>query len=138
MQNIHNEIMYDSLWYDSLIKPVIQPPAWIFTPVWVILYGMLFAALILYAVTVTSEKKMNGYVYFIVHMIFNLLWSPVFFYLHKIDIALVIILIMIFTAVLMIIRFFRVSKLAGFFLLPYFLWLIFAFYLNFEFLILNR
>ena len=129
--------MYSSVWYDSLIKPTFQPPAWIFTPIWIILYLTLFISLILYSVTITSKNKMNGYVYFIVHMIFNLLWSPVFFYLHKIDIALVIVFIMIFTAVLMIIQYFRVSKSAGFILLPYFAWLIFAAFLNFQLLMLN-
>ena len=129
--------MYSSVWYDNLVKPVFQPPAWIFTPIWIILYLTLFISLILYSVTITSKNKMNGYVYFIVHMIFNLLWSPVFFYLHKIDIALVIVFIMIFTAVLMIIQYFRVSKSAGFILLPYFAWLIFAAFLNFQLLMLN-
>lgn len=129
--------MYSSVWYDSLTKPVFQPPAWIFSPVWVILYGTLFTALILYAVTMTSKNKIKGFVLFIVHMLFNLLWSPVFFLFHKIDAALVILFIMIFTAALMIIQFFRVTKFAGFILLPYFAWLIFAAYLNFQLLVLN-
>ena len=129
--------MYSSVWYDSLIKPTFQPPAWIFTPVWIILYGTLFTALILYSLTITQKNKTKGFILFIIHMFFNLLWSPVFFMLHKIDIALVIIFIMIITVVLMVIQFFRVSKLAGFILLPYFVWLIFATYLNFQLLILN-
>lgn len=129
--------MYSSVWYDSLTKPVFQPPAWIFSPVWIILYGTLFTALILYSLTVTNKNKMKGFVFFILHMFFNLFWSPVFFLLHKIDIALVVLFIMIITAVLMIIQFFRVSKLAGLILFPYFAWLIFASYLNFQLLILN-
>ena len=129
--------MYSSVWYDSLIKPTFQPPAWIFTPVWIILYGTLFTALILYSLTITQKNKTKGFILFIIHMFFNLLWSPVFFMLHKIDIALVIIFIMIITVVLMVIQFFRVSKLAGFILLPYFVWLMFATYLNFQIWVLN-
>ena len=129
--------MYSSLWYDNLIKPAFQPPAWIFTPVWIILYGTLLAAVIIYSVTKTSKNKKSGYICFIVHMIFNILWSPVFFYLHQIDIALVIIFIMIFTAVLVIVHFFRASKLSGCILIPYFIWLIFAAYLNFQLFLLN-
>lgn len=129
--------MYDSLWYDNLTKPFLQPPAWVFTPVWIILYLTLFIALILYSVTFTSKNKMSGYICFIVHMIFNLLWSPIFFYLHRIDIALVIIFVMVFTAVLMILKFFQISKLSGAILFPYLIWLLFAAYLNISLCILN-
>lgn len=129
--------MYDSLWYDSLTKPTFQPPAWIFSPVWIILYGTLLAAVILYSVTITNKRKAGGYICFIVHMVLNLLWSPVFFYLHKMDIALFILVIMDLTAVFIITKFFQISKISGAILIPYFLWLMFATYLNFEIMILN-
>ena len=129
--------MYSSVWYDNLTKPFLQPPSWVFSPVWIILYGTLLVAIILYSITITKKNKKNGYIYFIVHMIFNITWSPVFFYLHKIDIALAVILIMDFTAIFMITKFFSVSKLSGAILFPYFLWLIFATYLNISFLLLN-
>lgn len=129
--------MFDSIWYDSLTKPALQPPAWIFTPVWIILYGTLLASLIIYSIKVTKKNKMSGYVYFIVHMIFNLLWSPVFFSLHNIKIALVIILVMDFLAILTIWKFYSISKIAGSILIPYMFWLTFATYLNIQFLILN-
>lgn len=129
--------MFNSIWYDSLTKPFLNPPAWVFTPVWIILYGTLLISIMLYAVTITKEKKMCGYVLFIVHMIFNLLWSPIFFYLHRIDIALSILLLMDVLAILFIYKFFKVSKIAGVILFPYFLWLMFATYLNFQFWRLN-
>jgi len=129
--------MYSSIWYDSLTKPFLQPPAWIFSPVWIIMYGLLLTSIILYTISISEKKKMNGYIYFVVHMIFNLIWSPVFFNLHKIDIALVLILIMDFTAILFISKFFSISKLAGSLLFPYFFWLMFATYLNLQFWRLN-
>jgi len=129
--------MYNSIWYDNLTKPFLQPPAWIFLPVWIVLYGTLLISLILYTVTITKQKKISGYICFAIHMIFNFLWSPVFFYLHKISIALAIIFIMIFTAILVIYKFFTISKLSAIILLPYFVWLLFAAYLNLKILILN-
>ena len=134
---LHNSIMYDSLWYDSLIKPIFQPQAWVFSSVWVFLYTLLLVSVILYSLTITDKNKTGGYVCLIVHMVFNLLWSPVFFLLHRIDIALLIAFIMLFSVILMIICFFRVSKLSGLILFPYILWLIFAAYLNYQILILN-
>lgn len=129
--------MYSSLWYDNLTKPFLQPPAWVFPPVWIILYGTILTSVILYTITISSKDKKSGYICFIVHMIFNLLWSPVFFYLHKTDIALGIVLIMDFTALLVIYRFFRISKISGLILIPYFLWLVFATYLNAQICLLN-
>ena len=129
--------MFDSVWYDSLTKPFLQPPSWVFTPIWIILYGTILISIIIYTVTPSKQNKMNGYIYLIVHMIFNLLWSPVFFILHEIGIALFVILIMIISLVLMIYKFFTISKLAGSILIPYLCWVSFAAYLNISLLILN-
>ena len=129
--------MFNTLWYDSLTKPLLTPPAWVFSVVWIILYGIIFVSLVLFAIKITNKNKFSGYTAFLVHMVFNLLWSPVFFLLKRIDIALFIILIIIFTAFLFIKKFYSVSKISGLILLPYFLWLIFALYLNIEFLRLN-
>ena len=135
---LHNTyIMYNSVWYASLTKPFLQLPAWIFSPIWIILYTSLLVSLILYAIKITSKKKAGGYIVFVVHMIFNLLWSPIFFYLQRIDIALFVIAIMDLTAINMIIKFFSVSKTAGAILIPYLIWIFFATYLNTMFLILN-
>ena len=129
--------MFDTVWYDNLTKPFLNPPAWIFPPVWIILYCSLLIALILFTVSFSKKKKFDGYVLFLVHMIFNFLWSPVFFILHKINIALVIVVLMDVTAILMIRKFFSVSKLSGYILFPYLFWIFFATYLNIQFLVLN-
>lgn len=129
--------MFDSVWYDSLTKPFLKPPAWIFTPVWIILYGIILISIIIYTVTHSKKNKINGYIYLILHMIFNLLWSPVFFALHRIDIALLVIVLMCITLIFMIYKFYSISKLAGALLIPYLCWIIFALYLNIQFLILN-
>ena len=128
--------MFDTLWFDTLIKPPFNPPAWIFTPVWIILYGMIFVSLLLYTIK-PARNKMRGYIYFIIQMVLNLAWSPVFFLLHNITLALIIIILMDLFVILTIKRFYTVSKFAGMMLIPYFLWILFATYLNTAFLILN-
>lgn len=129
--------MFDSIWFDSLNKPFLQPPAWIFSPVWILLYTTLLISLILYSVKITKKPKRSGFILFVVHMLFNLLWSPAFFILHNIKLALLIIIIMDITAVLFIKKFFSVSKAAGAILIPYLIWIFFATYLNFQFCTLN-
>ena len=129
--------MFDTVWYDNLIKPELNPPEWIFTPVWIILYLTILIALILYAIKITDKNKLSGYVTFITHMIFNLLWSPVFFILHKMGIALFIIIFMDFSAIILIKSFCKISKLAGSILIPYLTWILFATYLNYRLVVLN-
>ena len=129
--------MFDSVWYNSLQKPFLQPPAWVFSPVWIVLYATLLISLIIYSLKITTKSKFSGYVVFIVHMFFNLMWSFVFFKLHRIDIALAVVVIMDLTAMFMITKFFSVSKTAGYIMMPYLLWIFFATYLNVMFLILN-
>ena len=129
--------MFNTLWYDNLIKPLLTPPAWIFSTAWIILYCTILISLILYVIKITKKDKLYGYTIFIVHMVFNLLWSPVFFVLHKMDIALTVLLIIIFTAILLIKTFFHISKIAAYIFIPYFIWLLFALYLNIEFIRLN-
>lgn len=129
--------MFNTVWYDNLIKPFLNPPAWIFPPVWIILYCSILISFIFYTVSITNKKKFDGYVLFLIHMVFNFLWSPIFFILHKMDIALAIVILMDITAILLIRKFFSVSKISGFILVPYFCWILFATYLNTAFLILN-
>lgn len=129
--------MYNSFWYDLLIKPPLTPPAWIFAPVWAILYIMIFVAFAIYAIKPYSGNKSWGYIVFFIQMLLNLCWSPVFFYFHNIGMALAVIIIMDVFVILNIIEFFKVSKTAGLLLIPYFLWILFATYLNFGFFIQN-
>ena len=129
--------MYNTDWYDNLVKPFLTPPEWIFPPVWIFLYATLLISLIIYSITITQKKKINGYILFVAHMIFNVLWSPVFFALHNIGLAFIIVILMDITAFFMIKNFFSVSRIAGIILIPYFCWILFATYLNLQFLVLN-
>ena len=129
--------MFNTIWYDNLIKPTLNPPSWIFSPIWIILYGTILAALILYTIKISDRNKLEGYIYFIVQMILNLAWSPIFFYFRNIGLALIVIILLDIAILINIIKFYKVSKLSGLILIPYFLWVLFATYLNISFFILN-
>ena len=129
--------MYNSIWYDSLLKPWLNPPAWIFPPVWIMLYCSIFIALILFTIKFSRYSKLKGYIFFLVQLILNLVWSPAFFMLKNIGLALIIVLFMDIFVLLTLLEFKKVSKLSSVILIPYFLWIIFATYLNIEILILN-
>ena len=129
--------MYNPIWYKTLIKPHLTPPAWVFAPVWAMLYTLIFLSFSLYAIKSYDNSKNWGYVLFFTQLILNFCWSPIFFNLHNIGFALAIIITMDIIVFLNIIEFFKVSKTAGLLLIPYFIWIIFATYLNAEFFFLN-
>ena len=128
--------MYNSSWYYSLIKPPFSPPDGIFPPVWAILYLTIFIALILFIKSPVRNKKW-GVIFFLLQMGLNLIWSPIFFGLRNIPLAFFIIVLLDTFVFLTIKSFYSASKPAGLFLVPYFIWILFATYLNFGYFILN-
>lgn len=128
--------MFKSAWYYKLLKPPFAPPDWIFPPVWSILYFTMFTALLLYIFKPVQNKK-SGYIYFAAQLTFNLLWTPSFFYLQNIVLALIMITILDIFVVLTIKSFYKVSKTSALILVPYLIWVLFATYLNIGYLILN-
>lgn len=129
--------MFEYNWYQNLIQPALTPPAWVFPPVWTILYLSMGIALFLYARKFSYNKKGWGYVLFFTQLLVNFAWSPAFFGLKNIGLALAIVVLLDILVLLNIIEFAKVSKTASRILIPYFIWILFATYLNIEFLILN-
>jgi tryptophan-rich sensory protein len=128
--------MFNTTWYKELIKPIFCPPDWIFIPMWTFLYFTIFLSLYIY-IRANKQSKRIGYIYFIIQLFFNLIWTPIFFGLKNILAGVIlIILIDIFTA-LTIYKFYFVSKAAAFVLILYFLWLLYATYLTLGYFILN-
>ena len=128
-------ISFKEPWYSELIKSNYNPPDWIFAPVWTTLYLMMTLAIWFF--WHSKNRDMNTiYIYFI-HIVFNTTWSIVFFGLHQILFALIVLLILIFLIVILIIRFKRVNLASYYLMIPYLLWTLYALFLNFNLLILN-
>ena len=128
-------ISFKEPWYSELIKSNYNPPDWIFAPVWTTLYLMMTLAIWFF--WHSKNRDMNTiYIYFI-HIVFNTTWSIVFFGLHQILFALIVLLILIFLIVILIIRFKGVNLVSYYLMIPYLLWTLYALFLNFNLLILN-
>ena len=128
-------ISFKEPWYSELIKSNYNPPDWIFAPVWTTLYLMMTLAIWFF--WHSKNRDMNTiYIYFI-HIVFNTTWSIVFFGLHQILFALIVLLVLIFLIVILIIRFKRVNLVSYYLMIPYLLWTLYALFLNFSLLILN-
>ena len=129
--------MFNSDWYLSLTKPILSPLNWVFTPIWTILYFLIFISLIIYINSYALNKKI-GYIFFCLQMFLNIIWAPVFFGLKNIKGGLIVIILLDIFVFLMIYKFFKASILSGAILIPYFLWILFATYLNIGYLLLNQ
>lgn len=129
--------MFNSTWYNSLVAPALAPPNWVFAPVWFILYVLMFVSLAFYIISDGNNKKI-GYIYFLIQFILNLAWSPVFFGLKSILGGLIVVILLDIFICLTIKSFCVQSRAACLFLIPYFLWVLFATYLNFRYFLLNN
>lgn len=125
-------------WYASLNKPFFAPPNWIFGPVWTLLYFLM--GLSLYLVINKGWKKKvvkNATIVFLAQLLANFLWSPIFFGLKSPFLGLINIVIMWILIVITIKKYYSISKLAAYLLIPYLLWVSFATILNAYILFLN-
>jgi tryptophan-rich sensory protein len=123
---------FSNSWYAGLVKPAFQPPSWAFGVVWTILYALMGIALAMILKEPPSHRRSNALWLFGGQLALNFAWSPVFFGMRMIDVALVIILVMLFMATAAANLFRRIRKLAGWLLLPYLAWLCLATALNYE------
>jgi tryptophan-rich sensory protein len=124
-------------WFAELLKPSLYPPPATFGIVWSVLYVVIGLALAMVASARGAPSRGSAMAVFIVQMVLNLAWSPVFFAFHQMAVAFGIILAMIMLTLAMVPLFWRVRPVAGALLLPYLAWLCFASVLNYQFLALN-
>lgn len=126
-------------WYASLVKPPLNPPSWIFGPVWTTLYALMgIAAFLVWQKRAKDKKADEALRVFALQLALNALWSILFFGIHQAGLAFLEIVLMWLAIVWTMIAFYRISKPAAYLLAPYILWVSFAAYLNFALWFLNR
>lgn len=125
-------------WYTTINKPSFTPPNALFAPVWTILYIMMgIAAGIVWSRGLHHIWVKTALYHFVFQLLFNALWSIVFFSLQEVFWALLTIITLLVLIGLTIKWFKVVNKTAAYLLIPYLLWVLFATALNFEIWRLN-
>ena len=137
-------------WYKTLRKPTWNPPPWIFGPVWTVLYTMMGIASWLVwrsgheakqgAIAEPSKQQAvnRALVLYGVHLVFNTLWTLIFFGQRNIKWALVEIVVLWGLIASTLTGFYRIKPAAGWLLVPYLLWSTFATILNATIWQMNR
>ncbi|MFC1636757.1 TspO/MBR family protein [Planctomycetota bacterium] len=128
-----------STWYADLAKPSFNPPDWAFGVVWPILYVMMgVAAFLVWNKGAASKQVRVALGLFLLQLVLNGLWTPIFFGLHMMGFALAEIVLLWVAILATIIAFWTMSKPATYLLIPYILWVSFAIVLNASLWHLNR
>ncbi len=140
-------------WYAGIVKPSLNPPAWVFGPVWTTLFALMGISLfliwkqhshILPSTTLRTGQNVRmlriwkiGMVAFFIQLFLNVIWSIIFFGFHSPGWALVDIVLLWLAIVWTMVVFYKISRLATYLLVPYILWVSFAAYLNYAIWLLN-
>ena len=124
-------------WYAALEKPALNPPNWVFGPVWSTLYLLMGIALALIILRASKRSKKKAYIWFGTQLVLNTLWSLVFFGLHSPWLGVIVIVALIASILLTIREFYHINKYSAWLLVPYLTWVCFATYLTVGVALLN-
>ena len=125
-------------WYHELKKPSWQPPDWLFGPAWTLIFALAACAGVVAWRNARSDADREWIIgLFAINGTLNVLWSALFFRLHRPDWALIEVALLWLSMLVPMIVFSRYAKTASLLLVPYLAWVSFAAFLNFEIVRLN-
>lgn len=124
--------------YQTLIKPPLSPPGWIFPIVWSILYALMgISAFLIYSADSPDKTKKVPYLIYTAQLFVNFMWSIIFFRFKLLWAATAVIILLLILIISMLISFCKIRPSAAYINIPYLLWVAFALYLNISIAILN-
>jgi tryptophan-rich sensory protein len=121
-------------WYQQLAKPAYNPPGWVFGPVWTVLYVLI--AIAGWRVWLRRPRSLESLSWWL-QLAMNFLWSPVFFAAHKIEVALIVLVLLLVSILVFIVLAWRRDRLPALLFIPYAAWVAFASLLNADLYIMN-
>lgn len=127
-------------WYPTLVKPFFNPPDWVFGPVWTLLYIFMGIAggLVWNQLDANPEGVKKGFLFFVIQLGLNAMWSYLFFVLCNPLLALIEIVLLWLLIFETYTQFKKINRWAGKLLIPYLAWVGFATLLNGAIWWLNR
>lgn len=121
--------------FDTVTKPPLSPPGWLFPVVWTVLYILMGIAS--YLVAVSKAPNRTALTVYGIQLVFNFFWSIIFFNWELYLFAFIWLIVLWGLIVITIFLFSKSSKTAGYLMIPYLLWVTFAGYLNLAIYLLN-
>jgi tryptophan-rich sensory protein len=119
------------LYGQMAVKPPFSPPAWLFPVAWTILYLMMgYASYLVWRSQGSKKQIEKALTWYGAQLAANFLWSPLFFQWKMYLAALILLIVLVVLVVITLLRFRQLNATAGWLLVPYLCWLLFAGYLN--------
>lgn len=119
--------MNEATWYQNIIRPSWAPPAWLFGPVWTMLYILIFISFGKVFLLLKAKKiKFKTALPFILNLIFNFAFSPIQFRLQNNLLASIDIILVLITLIWAMFAIYPHKKWVSFIQIPYLLWVSFA------------
>jgi tryptophan-rich sensory protein len=126
-------------WYESLIKPWWAPPAWLFGPVWTVLYAIIIVSFIfVFYQAYIGKISWANTIPFILNLILNFAFTPLQFGLRSLLLASIDIVGVLATIIWMFIVLWPFARWVVFVNIPYLVWVSFATILQISITYLNR
>lgn len=116
--------------YTSLTQPALSPPGWLFGVVWPILYILMGISLYIIYKSEPSNQRNTAIFIYCLQLFVNFLWPIVFFRFQWYWISVGVIILLDLLILISLIKFYNINKTAGYMLIPYLAWILFATYLN--------
>ena len=129
--------MYNKIWYNNLNKSQLSPPNQLFGIVWPILYMLMTVSFILFYYNCEHRGSCSVLYFFFIQLFLNLIWTTIFFKFKKTKLALLDLFLTFVFTLITYYNFSKISRVSGYLLIPYILWLSFAIYLN-SYIVLNN
>lgn len=122
--------------YEALRQPPLAPPGWLFPVVWTILFVLMGVGAARVYLN-SPERFPFALKLYVLQLVLNVLWTPLYFALNLRLAAFVLLLILLGVVIAMTVHFRKVDRTAAYLQIPYIVWLVFAGYLNLATYILN-
>lgn len=126
--------------FDNIKQPPLTPPKAVFPIVWTILFILMgISAAMVYKKKSEKETEVrNALVIYGVSLLFNFLWSIIFFNMQTFLFAFIWLIALWVLVAVTIIEYMKINRCAAYLQIPYLVWVTFAGYINLGVFLLNR
>ena len=124
--------------FDTVSKPPLSPPAWLFPVAWTVLYVLMgVASYRVFTARAGSAEKNRALLFYGIQLGFNFFWTLIFFNLGAYWFAFVWLVALLALIAVTTVKFYGIDRPAAYLMLPYLLWVTFAGYLNLGIALMN-
>lgn len=117
-----------STWYSALNRSPLSPPNYVFPVAWTVLYTLIaICGWLIWGASSFPKLK----VLYVIGLILNWSWTPLFFHYHLTGVALIVLIGMDILVSMIILLAYNKMRTVSMLMTPYLLWILFATHLNF-------